>query len=207
MNPTILTYRRLRESLESAPIVEKGDYDYLVHPLTDGVPRTDPALLAEAVEGLALQIEETLGARGEEADLILTAEAMGLPLAAGLAQRLGVPYVTARKRSYGLPGEIPLAQRTGYGEATLHLNDVGAGERVVIVDDLISTGGTLRALTHGLDEAGARLLHVAAVVTKNPLLDQLADELDCSVSALAAVEITSTGDRKRVRVTAMDVRS
>lgn len=204
---TLLDRDRFLESLARAPVIRKGDYDYLVHPLTDGVPRVEPDLLAAAVHGLARQIQDVLDERGASVDLLVTAEAMGLPLVAGLATRLDVPYVIARKRSYGLAGEIPLDQRTGYGHATLHLNGVRPGERVVIVDDLISTGGTLRALAAGIRAAGAVLVHVAAVVTKQADLQPLAHELDCSVSALAAVAIARDDDgTRRVVVSATDVR-
>jgi adenine phosphoribosyltransferase len=36
---------RLVESLETCPIVKRGDYDYFIHPVTDGMPRMEPALL------------------------------------------------------------------------------------------------------------------------------------------------------------------
>jgi adenine phosphoribosyltransferase len=84
---------RLKKSLEAAPIVRKGDYDYFVHPITDGVPRMDPMVLAETLDA----IKEV----GDfHCDVILAAEAMGIPLAVPLSLELGIPYTVVRKRRY-----------------------------------------------------------------------------------------------------------
>lgn len=203
MNQDTLAHPQLVASLQDAPVVERGDYDYLVHPLTDGVPRVDPALLEEAAAGLHRLIAPQLADK-ETIDLFVTAEAMGLPLVAALAARTGIPYAIARKRAYGLEGEISLDQITGYSHTRLHLNGVSRGDRVLIIDDLISTGGTLRALKAGLDQAGAVLVGVVACVTKQLELGPLARELGCPVGALAGVEIIQ-GREKRVRVTGTDL--
>lgn len=203
MNQDTLAHPRLVNSLQDAPVVERGDYDYLVHPLTDGVPRVEPGLLEEAAEGLHRLIQPQLEAG--PVDLFVTAEAMGLPLVAALAARTGIPYAIARKRPYGLAGEIPLDQITGYSQTRLHLNGVGHGDRVIIIDDLVSTGGTLRALKAGLDQAGAQLLGVVACVSKQLDLEPLAQELGCPVSALATVQIVAGEQGKQVEVVATDI--
>jgi adenine phosphoribosyltransferase len=201
MNHRLLAHPQLTKSLQQAPIIEKGDYDYLIHPLTDGVPRTDPGLLEEAANGLQALLHDVLQ---QDVDLLLTAEAMGLPLVTLLSHKTGIPYAIARKRSYGLPGEIGLDQVTGYSHTRLHLNDVNPGERLIIIDDLISTGGTLRALMAGVRQADAEPLAVAACVSKQQELGPLASELGCRVRALACVTITK-GPEKRVEVTGTDL--
>jgi adenine phosphoribosyltransferase len=42
---------KIRDSLKTSPIVKMGDYDYFVNPITDGIPRMDPSILAEVLEG------------------------------------------------------------------------------------------------------------------------------------------------------------
>ncbi len=204
MNEPVLAHPLIVASLQEAPVIERGDYDYLVHPLTDGVPRVDPALLEEAARGLARLLNDRLQTARGGVDLFVTAEAMGLPLVTLLSARTALPYVIARKRSYGLSGEIPLDQITGYSRTRLHLNGVEKGDRVVVIDDLISTGGTLRALAAGIQEAGAHLVAVVTCVTKQADLEPLARELGCAVGALATVAIETGTNGKRVRVTATD---
>ena len=58
---------------------------------------------------------------------------MGLPLTAPLSIRTGIPMVIARKRSYGLEGEVEVSQETGYSKGSIYLNDIKEGERIVIM--------------------------------------------------------------------------
>ena len=124
---------RLRESLRNAPVIWKGDYPYFIHPITDGVPRLDPLVL-KAVTDLCESAIEWDGV-----DLILGIEAMGLPLTAPLSIRTGIPLIIARKRSYGLEGEVTIGQETGYSKGEMFLNDFKPGEKVVIVDEIPRT--------------------------------------------------------------------
>ncbi len=164
----------LRASLADVPIVRRGDYHYFVHPLTDGVPAIAPALLDEVAGALATRLPAGVAA-------LATAEAMGLPLGTALALRRGLPLVVLRKRGYGLPGEVEVAQATGYSRNTLYLNADVAGRRVAVVDDVLSTGGTLRATVAALRRAGAEVARVAVVFAKDdpaPLAAELGVEID-----------------------------
>ena len=59
-------------------------------------------------------------------------------------------------------------QSTGYSKGAMYLNDVRPGERVLIVDDVLSTGGTLRAVIDGIRRCGAEVAQVVIVVEKGP---------------------------------------
>ena len=159
--------QRLKESLLAAPIIWKGDYPYFIHPLTDGVPRLDPSVLTAVVE----LIEATID--WDSVDLILGIEAMGLPLTSPLSMRNNRPQVVVRKRSYGLEGELAIDQSTGYSKGSMYLNDIQEGERILIVDDVLSTGGTLDAIIKGVESLGAIIESVIVVVEKGPGLQQL----------------------------------
>ena len=157
----------LRKSLESAPVIWKGDYPYFIHPVTDGVPRMNPDVLHAITELVSQRVNWS------EVDLLLGIEAMGLPLTSSLSLRTGLPQVVARKRSYGLDGEITIDQNTGYSKGSMYLNDIKPGESIAIIDDVLSTGGTLDAVIKGVEKAGATVTTIVAVVEKGPGLEML----------------------------------
>ncbi|MEC8079342.1 MAG: hypoxanthine/guanine phosphoribosyltransferase [Candidatus Thermoplasmatota archaeon] len=176
--------QRLSASLESAPIVWKDGYPYFVHPVTDGVPRLEGEVLSAIVHLIGERVA------WDDVDLILGIEAMGLPLTAPLSVQHDRPLVVARKRAYGLEGEVVVDQSTGYSKGAMYLNDVRPGERVLIVDDVLSTGGTLRAVIDGIRRCGAEVAQVVIVVEKGPgMADLHRDEPSLNLSALIAVDV------------------
>ncbi|MEC7097908.1 MAG: hypoxanthine/guanine phosphoribosyltransferase [Candidatus Thermoplasmatota archaeon] len=176
--------QRLSASLESAPIVWKDGYPYFVHPVTDGVPRLEGEVLSAIVHLIGERVA------WDDVDLILGIEAMGLPLTAPLSVQHDRPLVVARKRAYGLEGEVVVDQSTGYSKGAMYLNDVRPGERVLIVDDVLSTGGTLRAVIDGIRRCGAEVAQVVIVVEKGPgMADLHRDDPSLNLSALIAVDV------------------
>lgn len=157
----------LKQSLSDAPIIWKGDYPYFIHPITDGVPRLEPNVLQAIVD-----LTEPL-VDWDNIDIILGIEAMGLPLTAPLAMRTGVPMVIARKRNYGLEGEVEINQQTGYSKGSIYLNDIKAGERIAIIDDVLSTGGTMRSVIEGLKQTKASVENIVIVVEKGDGMQNL----------------------------------
>ena len=157
----------LKQSLSDAPIIWKGDYPYFIHPITDGVPRLEPNVLQAIVD-----LTEPL-VDWDNIDIILGIEAMGLPLTAPIAMRTGVPMVIARKRNYGLEGEVQINQQTGYSKGSIYLNDIKAGERIAIIDDVLSTGGTMRSVIEGVKQTKASVENIVIVVEKGDGMQNL----------------------------------
>ena len=151
------------QSLESSPIVPRGEYNYFIHPITDGVPCLDPAVLRE-VGSAMLKVLDL-----ERIDKIVVAEAMGIHIGTVLSLMTDIPLNIVRKREYRLPGEIAVHQTTGYSKGELYLNDICPGNRVVIVDDVISTGGTIRALLGALERAGAEVADICFAIQRGDI--------------------------------------
>ncbi len=151
---------RLSQSLRDAPIIQKGDYEYFVHPISDGVPMLEPELLREIVIGIIRKAEL------DGVDKIVTPAAMGIHISTAVSLMTDIPLVVIRKRQYGLDGEVSLAQVTGYSENEMYLNDVEPDDRVLLLDDVLSTGGTLHSITSALEEIGADVSDVVAVIKK-----------------------------------------
>ncbi len=126
-----------------------------------------------------------------DCDKIATAESMGFPVAAAVSMRVGKPYVFLRKRQYGLPGEVSVAQVTGYAKANLFMNNVRAGDRIVFVDDVISTGGTLRAVVQAFRHVGAKLVDVIIVFEKTREKERFERELGIAIKTLLRVDVVN----------------
>jgi len=100
------------------------------------------------------------------ASAVAAVEARGFLFAAPVAHRLEIPLVLVRKKGK-LPGETYRASFTleyGEDEIEVHKADVPAGQRIVLMDDLIATGGTIRAAADLFTSAGAEVCGIFAVV-------------------------------------------
>jgi adenine phosphoribosyltransferase len=132
-----------------------------------GVNFYDITTLLMHPTGFALalgQMERYLRSKG--AQKIVSVESRGFIFGAALADRLGVGLVPARK-----PGKLPYRTVSeeyeleyGNDSLELHADAVTAGERVAVVDDLIATGGTLKAVCSMVEKLGGRVVGISAVI-------------------------------------------
>jgi adenine phosphoribosyltransferase len=175
---------KLIKSLVEAPVVKKGDYDYFVHPITDGVPLVEADLLQEVAE-----------AANEFADLnvdkIVCVEAMGIHLATAISLLTNIPFVVVRKRSYGLSGEYAVHQTTGYSEGELYINGIDGGDRVFLVDDVVSTGGTMTAVIKALQLIGTEIVDVMAIIQKGSGKEFVEKETGIKVKTLVRANVVN----------------
>jgi adenine phosphoribosyltransferase len=118
-------------------------------------------------EGLAATVEHLAEmAKGAGAEAIAGMEARGFIFGAAVAARLGLGFVPVRK-----PGKLPVPvlaidYALEYGTDTLEIDPTAIhdGQRVVIIDDLIATGGTALAAAQLLRRAGAQVDHALFVI-------------------------------------------
>ena len=160
----------LQDSLRGAPIIWKGEYPYFIHPIADGIPRMEAEVLRATRDLIVSMVDWS------QIDLIVSVEAMGLPLLAAVGEATGKPTVVIRKRSYGMEGEVRVDVSTGYSSSTAYINDISPGERLLIVDDVISTGGTLEPLLESLEGMGAVLQDVIVAIEKGEGRVRLSEE-------------------------------
>lgn len=100
---------------------------------------------------------------GQRIDKIIGVEARGFVLGSALAYKLGTGITLVRK-----PGKLPYSVRKitydlEYGTDSLEIHEdaFNAGERVIIADDLLATGGTVAAVVKLVEELGAELVECA----------------------------------------------
>ena len=115
-----------------------------------------------------------------EVDLIVTAEAKGIPLAYEISKVLNLnEYVVARKSVKAYmeePIEVEVNSITTTNSQKLYLNNRDAkkikGKRIVLVDDVISTGQSLKALERLVEKAGGKVLAKAAILAEGDAKDR-----------------------------------
>lgn len=120
----------------------------------------NPAALKHAVDLLYGHF------RNDRVQVIAGIEARGFILGGALACRLGAGFVPVRKKGK-LPAQtIEESYSLEYGDATLemHLDAFGAGDRVLLLDDLIATGGSAEAAMNLIEHVGGDVVGAAFVV-------------------------------------------
>ncbi|WP_422480498.1 adenine phosphoribosyltransferase [Pleomorphochaeta sp. DL1XJH-081] len=108
----------------------------------------------------------------QKIDAVACIEARGFVFAAPYAYKKGIPLVLVRKKGK-LPGKTQERKyNLEYGQdyVSIHESDVHAGERILIVDDLIATGGTIEAAASLIEDMGATVAGVFGVIGL-PFLD------------------------------------
>lgn len=118
-------------------------------------------------------------------------EARGFIFGAAVAQHLGSGFLPVRKQGK-LPGEtISQSYQLEYGEDSIeiHTNTIQAGDRVVVIDDLIATGGTAEAAIKLLRQEGANIIESCFVIDLPDLGGrERLTALDCPSFALCEFE-------------------
>lgn len=104
--------------------------------------------------------------KGKKIDKIVAVEARGFIFGAALAYKLGAGFVPVRKK-----GKLPwkttsVSYELEYGTDTLEMHEdaIEAGEKVLIVDDLLATGGTVKAVTELIKQKKGKIVGIAFLV-------------------------------------------
>ena len=125
----------------------------------------DPKAFRYVIDQLAARFGD------DSLDAIVAIESRGFLFGAPLAHHMGIPLVPVRK-----PGKLPAATYTTefsleYGNSTLelHTDGINAGERVLVLDDLLATGGTLAATARLVEMAGGVVGGIGVIIELSQL--------------------------------------
>ena len=174
----------LIKSLEKSLVIKKGKYSYIVHPLTDGIPLVESNLIREVTHEMKSVIKDFF-----PFDKMLTIEAMGIPLASALCLELDIPFVIVRKRSYGFSDEVEINQKTGYSDTKLFINGLKSGDRIIIIDDIISTGATLKSIISTLKKLNIDIRGIIVLFDKGEAVRDIEYEFNVKVETLLKIDV------------------
>ena len=133
----------------------------------DGIVFRDITSLIETPEAFIKTCDELTKITKEfNAEIVASIESRGFIFAGTIARDLSLPFVLARK-----PGKLPrkAAEKffsLEYGTNTVHIHEdaISKGDKVLVVDDLIATGGTAMATAELCQELGASEVHIIALI-------------------------------------------
>jgi adenine phosphoribosyltransferase len=174
----------IKEAFMNSKIVMIGDYPYFANSISDGNPALTMDLLDEIV-GSFQRLSDL------DCDLFIAPEAMGIPYATALTMRTGIPIQIIRKRGLGLPDEVVLEKSTGYETSKMYMHSIPKGSKAILVDDVISTGHTLKSTIQKLRESGLIIEEALIVLNKCPDLKAIEKESGLTIHTLIDVKVVN----------------
>jgi adenine phosphoribosyltransferase len=133
----------------------------------EGIMFRDVTSLFADARGFRMAIDQLLHPwAGERIDKVIGLEARGFILGGAIAHQLSKGFVPIRKKGK-LPGQtISQAYKLEYGEAIMEIHEdaLQPGERVLVVDDLLATGGTCEASIKLIERLGAEIVGCSFIV-------------------------------------------
>ena len=150
----------LRRELVGSLIADVPDFP------KPGVVFKDITPLLASPIGFQSAITELVTSAPKHVDVVVGMEARGFIFAAPVALALGAGFVPVRKPGK-LPGETiseSFQLEYGFETLTMHRDAIRPGARVLVVDDVLATGGTVGATAALLKQMGAELVHVSVVI-------------------------------------------
>ena len=133
----------------------------------EGIMFRDVTTLFSDPRGFRMAVDQTLHPyAGQRIDKVVGLEARGFILGGAIAHQLGTGFVPIRKKGK-LPGAtISQAYTLEYGEAIVEIHDdaIQAGERILLVDDLLATGGTAEAGIKLVERLGGEIVSCSFII-------------------------------------------
>jgi adenine phosphoribosyltransferase len=158
----------------------------------EGILFRDVTTLFADPRGFRMAIDQMLHPfAGERIDKVVGLEARGFILGGAIAHQLTVGFVPIRKKGK-LPGAtVSQAYTLEYGEAVVEIHDdaIQPGEKILVVDDLLATGGTAEAGIKLIERLGGEIIGCAFIVDLPDLGGhKLLDDMGMDVHVLCAFE-------------------
>jgi adenine/guanine phosphoribosyltransferase-like PRPP-binding protein len=180
------------KAFDDQPLIRFGKYKFLINPLTEQIPATSAELLQAATDWIVAEGDFS------QATKIAGEEDKGAILVAATSLATTLPFGLARWYPAGLEGQVPVDFDMEYTSGQLFLNGIEKDDKVIIVDDMISTGGTMLALIEAVQLAKGRIVDIVCVAEKLEYkgVQRVANDTGYQVKTLLKISIS--GERSKV---------
>ncbi len=167
-------------------------YKFLLNSLTEQIPATSVELLQAATDWIV--------AEGEfgQATKLIGEEDKGAILVASTSLATRLPFGLARWYPAGLEGQVSVDFEMEYASGQLYLNGVEENDKVIIVDDMISTGGTLLALIKAVQLAKGEIIDIVCVAEKIEYFGVHQIEMETGYQPKTLLKVSIAGERSKV---------
>jgi adenine/guanine phosphoribosyltransferase-like PRPP-binding protein len=152
--------QQIIKAFHHQPLVFLKDRKYIVNPLCDHCPATTYELVDDVVKELSKLID--FG----KATKIIGEEDRGGFVAALIAYYHKLPFGLVKWNAAGLDGQIYVPFRNAYAEGKMYLNGAEQGDKVIVVEDIIDSGGTIIAMINLLKKAKIKIIDIVAIAEK-----------------------------------------
>lgn len=179
-------------TFDDQPLIMVDKYKFIINPLTEQIPATSSELLRATTEWVVAE------GSFEQATKIGGEEDKGAILIASTSLATGLPFGMARWYPAGVEGQVSVDFEMEYASGQLYLNGIEEDDKVIIVDDMISTGGTMLALIKAIQIAKGEIVDIICVAEKIEYegVKRVAEETGYQVKSL--LKISVAGERSKV---------
>ncbi|MBU3913550.1 MAG: phosphoribosyltransferase [Nanoarchaeota archaeon] len=178
-------FPELRKSIDSARVIElpqsgSKTYKFKTFAFGERGTKITAELLKEIVEGLCGSVKQNF----PNFDYVVSPEPGGHTWGSLVALKLGKPINLLRTNPSYEDGELEVPRKTGYYQHNLYFNHFKKGDRVLIVDDVVSTGGTLKTILSKLKSQGIMVMGVQVIFAKSEDYQKIEKEFSVKVKFL-----------------------
>jgi adenine phosphoribosyltransferase len=152
---------KIVDHLRKLQVINKNGYKYIILPFDF---ESDPEEIRILANALQKEIKKSVNMN--DVNKILTIESKGIALSTITALNFKKKLNIVRKRKYDLPNEIEVIKNTGYEQSKVYINNISKGDKIIIVDDLISTGGTLDVVIEALLKVNCEIKGIFIIFDK-----------------------------------------
>ena len=177
-----MSFQHLKEAIVEAPTVREGNYAFRAYPVGERGTNIDSKLAHEVVAGLAnavLSIDS-----GDKIDSIVSIHVTGAMWALPIALTMNKPLKLFTTEPNGCEWQESFEQKRLYLPRKIYSPDLTKVGRCVIIDDVLSGGGTITQMKEAIEKAGGKVLGAVCVIDKLGTANTLGNKLGISIIGL-----------------------
>ena len=152
--------KKVIDAFDNRPLVFVKDRNFLINPLTDHMPTTSFELLDDTINSLSQLTDFS------KANKLIGEEDRGGFLVALMAYHLKMSFGMVKWNPTGFDGQISVDFRNAYTGGTMYLNGCEKGDKVILVEDMVDSGGSIIAMIQLFEKAGVELIDIVVIAEK-----------------------------------------